>query len=280
MNSIAELRKQQYEYHYRLYPYIKDWYRGPYTWLKATFYMELSALLVYFLLKTKIKPNALTVTYGFLGLIGGVLLAIGTKQTIIIAISIFFLKGILDWSDGHLARITGQASLTGTVLDPYASLLGNFGLQIGLGFYVAQRSGLPIFYYLIPLIPLFYAINPLSFTSSWLFNNWIKAGKIKEYKNAEYKESAQNKVLPARYRTIYKLISNFLDGRAKNVDFICLLLLIELHTTVFLTWIIFLMLLMKQFIIFVSSLYVVVKGDWIEQKLTEKTREDARVLKT
>ncbi|GAI05541.1 unnamed protein product, partial [marine sediment metagenome] len=153
---MAELRKEQYEYNCGLYPYLNEWRKNPYTWLKARFYMEAGALLVYFLLKTKINPNTVTIIYGLLGLVGGILLAIPINQTILIAILIFFLKGILDWSDGHLARIRGQTSITGDILDPYGALLGALGLQMGLGFYVAQKSDMAIFYYLIPLIPFFY----------------------------------------------------------------------------------------------------------------------------
>ncbi|MCF7878926.1 MAG: CDP-alcohol phosphatidyltransferase family protein, partial [Candidatus Omnitrophica bacterium] len=169
MKSVTELRKYQYDYHTKLYPYLNDWKRNPYTWLKARFYMETSAILVYFLLKTKIKPNTVTIVYGLLGIIGGILLGISKNPTVIIAIAIFFLKGILDWSDGHLARVTGQTSITGYVLDVYGALLNDLGFQIGLGFYVAFKTGNPIFYYMIFLIPFFYAVNLKSFSQAVLF---------------------------------------------------------------------------------------------------------------
>ena len=119
--SIFELRKHQYEYHFNRFPYMKDWKTNPYTCFKSRVYMELSAILVYLLLKTSIHPNTVSVCYMILGIMGGVLLAIPIKATILFSILIFFLKGVLDWSDGHLARIKEQTSITGEILDPYAS---------------------------------------------------------------------------------------------------------------------------------------------------------------
>ena len=117
MYTIKNLRKQQYGYHKEKFPYLFDFIRNPYSFIKARFYMESSAVLVYLLLKTNIKPNTVTVIYGLAGIATGILLAIPNNYTICIALSIAFAKGILDWSDGHLARITGQTSLTGHLLD-------------------------------------------------------------------------------------------------------------------------------------------------------------------
>ena len=149
--------------------------------------MESSAVLVYFLLKTRIKPNTLSIIYGLLGLAGGILLAISTNKTVFIAIFIFFLKAILDWSDGHLARIKNQTSITGVVLDPYGALLGTLGFQVGLGLYVAQKSGMMLFYYLTLLIPLFYAANLISFGYKILFQSCLKSEELKEYRTISEK---------------------------------------------------------------------------------------------
>lgn len=279
MSSIADLRRCQYDYHNKLYPYINDWKRNPYTWFKAKFYMEASAVLVYFLLKTKIKPNTVTVVYGLLGLVGGILLAIPTNITVLVAIFIFFLKGILDWSDGHLARIRGQTSLAGDILDSYGALLGALGLQMGLGFYVAQKSGMILFYYLIPLIPLFYAGKLHSYAFGILFNNYITSGKMKGYKKNTPNSAVgsdgmkSNEVLGGKYCTVYNLIRNFLDDRARTVDFVCFLLLLEILTSIFITWIIFLGFVIKRFLIFSVSFYIVARGGWAEKKLEDKIAE-------
>jgi len=279
MKNITELRKGQYEYNYKLYPYL------PYTWFKARFYMEASAVLVYFLLKTKIKPNTVTIVYGLLGLLGGVLLAVPTNEAVFIAVVIFFSKGILDWSDGHLARIRGQTSVTGSILDSYGALLGALGFQMGLGFYVAQKSETILFYYLIPLIPLFYAGRLHSFAFSELFTKHITSEKIKEYRKKNPSNAAtklDNEELsdspPKKYGMAYGFIRNFLDDRARTVDLVCLLILLEIFTSIFITWIIFLGFVTKQFVIFLASFCVVARSNWAEKQLKNKEEEISRVF--
>jgi len=50
MYTINELRKQQYDYHKKKFPNIFYFKRSPYTFIKAKFYMETSAILVWLLL--------------------------------------------------------------------------------------------------------------------------------------------------------------------------------------------------------------------------------------
>lgn len=266
--AINELRKEQYRYNCSLYPYLNNWKKNPYTFLKARLYMEASAILVYFLIKTRIKANTITIIYALLGLAGGVLLAIPANKTILIAIFIFFLKGILDWSDGHFARIKGETSITGAILDEYGGLLGVLGLQMGLGLYVAQKSGMTIFYYLTLLIPLFYAARVTTFGYNILFNKCLKSEKLKEFKSKN-KDEKPNKIFEKRYRAVYNRIKNLLDNRARTVDFVCFLILLEILKPIFVTWIIFLGFVVREFLIFSVSFYIMAKGDWPEQKIRD-----------
>ena len=67
-------------------------------------------------------------------MLAGFLISLDKSEFIMVGIFIFFTRGILDWTDGHLARKTGKTSLTGHVLDEYGALLGSVGLGFGLGF--------------------------------------------------------------------------------------------------------------------------------------------------
>lgn len=273
MQTIKETRKYQYHYHSTNYPYINDWKRNPYTFLKAKFYMETSAVLVYFLLKTKIKPNTITLFYCFAGIMGGVLLSIPCKWTIISALFIFFTKGTLDWSDGHLARATNQTSITGHVLDVYGALLNDMGLQIGLGFYVAFKSGNNLFYYLIPIIPFLFAAKLKTFSEIVLYeelsNEKSLSKIIQKNINTETdqtkKENAKANVLGTYSKYYY--LSSFLDARARSVDFICLVILVEMFTNVSITWIIFILFLVRALIFFIGGFYITIKKDWVERSL-------------
>ncbi len=233
--NITQLRAEQYAHNGRLHPYINDWKKNPYTYLKARFYMEASAILVYFLAKTSISPNAITFMFGVAGLLGGVLLAVPNTITIHLALLVFFSKGVLDWSDGHLARLTGKTSLTGGILDPYASYMGVLAFQVALGFYVAQKSRVMAFYYLTPVIPLLYALKANTFAGNFLFRECLNSsalGKIANGNSRVAKNAEKTGNGPALQRIINNL-RGLLDDRARIIDCICLLVFIEMHTKIF-----------------------------------------------
>ena len=140
---LDELRKQQYEYHRTKCKYSTDWnWHSPYTYLKSRFYMEGAALIVFILQYTPIRPNTITITYGILGILGGILLAF--PNTILIGALIFFTKGTIDLADGHLARITNNVSEVGGRLDYYAGRIGTKAFYIGIICYTLNTINIPL----------------------------------------------------------------------------------------------------------------------------------------
>ena len=271
--TIKELRAEQYEA-IELYPYYKHWKKAPYTWLKGRFYMESSAILVWFLLKSQIRPNTVTIIYGFAGITTMVLLAIPTNTTIILALLIAFSKGILDWSDGHFARITGQTSQTGHILDVYGANLNELGFYTGLGFYVAAKTGDFYFYYLIPLLLYMMAANLKRFAGNNLFqemssklviNDVLKNKINKSYKKKPYVGTVEDR--------LKAFLNQFLDTRSRSIDFVCFIILLELMFQINITWIIFILVLFKHFVIFSGSIYIFWKGGWAENQMKNKILE-------
>ena len=270
-----EIRNQQYYYHYKNYPYLKNWRKNPYSFLKAIFYMECSAILVFFLLKTKIKPNTITLHYALSGIIGGVFLAIPFKTTIIIALFIFFVKGILDWSDGHFARITNQTSITGHVLDVYGAHMNEVGFYLGLGYYIAIYSSMPIFFYFVPIYTFLVSINVFTYSKRILFDEHkSKHNPLQPDKDISYKLDSssieRNKFFQVIKQKVISFLSSFLDGRARTIDFICLVILFELYFPFKITWVILILLLFKHFFIFIGSFYLVVNKNWIEKIINDQ----------
>ena len=274
MKTIAELRKEQYQYNYTLFPHMKDWKHNPYRYLQARFYMEASAILVFLLLRTKIRPNSITIIYGLAGILAGILLSIPLRATILMALFIFFTKGILDWTDGHLARAKGQVSVTGHVLDVYGAFLGDLGLQMGLGFYVAFRTGNPAFYYMTALIAFFLAAKLNTLSEIVLFTELSKKEPldiiVERYTDVgtihAVSGSAKDSVL-GKYKKYHEYFSSFLDAEARSVDFICLLILIETFSDISVTWIVLMAFVVKAFTTFIGGYYIVVKRDWVEKSL-------------
>ncbi|MBF0380671.1 MAG: CDP-alcohol phosphatidyltransferase family protein [Magnetococcales bacterium] len=272
--TIKELRKHQYDYHIKYFPFIDDYIHHPYSFLKTKFYMAASAILIFYLLKTRITPNSLTVTYALAGVVGGVLLAIPHPLAVQIGVLLFFTKGILDWADGHYARITKMTTLRGHVLDMYGAHLGALGLQIGLGFFVAWRNELYTteLLVLVTMIPFLYAARLTFFADAVILKDVLDGG-LRPLMVQDV--SASNKSTQSFARKTYNSISSYMDDRARTVDLICLLMLIELYSTMNITWMVFLLLVIKQWIICAGSFYIVVQGQWVENKVQgEAGREE------
>ena len=273
MYNLSEIRKHIYQYSFDVADSVynidlKNWKKNPYTLLKSIFYIETSSILVYFLLKTKVHPNTITLLYALCGVVGGVLLSVPNRITILLALFIFFTKGILDWSDGSLARITKRTSVKGGVLDPWGALINSLGFYLGLGFYVFAKSGNPVYLYLIAIILALRAGSIRNYT----YQHY--AGEIAEgtrEEKAGIKAINYEKVLTKKeelkgfLKYFKNFVSGFLDDRARSVDFISLLILIEiLYSQFFITWIVVLALFVKYLIIFLGEIFLVLKRNWIE----------------
>lgn len=277
MKTLVELRKEQYQYNGTVCPHINNWKRNPYTWLKSRFYMESSALLVYLLLKTTIHPNTITAIYCLMGITGGILLAVPCKTTIILACLVFFAKGILDWTDGHYARITGKTSAAGNILDSYGSYVGWVCLWCGLGVYIADKSSMPIFYYLTSVVLVFFALNISMYSRSVLFHDYLTKTVIKDIqaRKAEVKTDVVGKngvIATPGIRKIFDMINEVFTPRARFVDLICLIILIETFSNVFVSQYIFIVFFVWMTLTFIAKFYVVARGEWVEKELQAKGR--------
>jgi hypothetical protein len=283
LKTIAELRKEQYKYNYELLPYLREWKKNPYTWFKAKLYMEASAVLVYLLLKTKIKANTVTIGYIAMGILGGILLAIPSKTTIFPAILLFYFRGILDWSDGHYARITKQTSITGDILDPYGAWAGWISLWVGLGLNVASKSGMMVFYYLVPVIPALWAGDIWSLARVRLFNKYVSKDGFQEVINKSKEELlvseiVQDKGIISTAKKMFLLVSSIFEHRARFVDLICLILVVEMFSAIFISWFVFLAFLVWQIVAFAARFSWVAKGGTVERELQERVEAISQVF--
>jgi hypothetical protein len=196
--------------------------------------------------------------------LGGILLSIPTHITILIAVFIFFTKGILDWSDGFLAKLTKQTSLKGAVLDPYGALINSLGFQIGLGFYVANNSGFTVYYYLIAVLLFLRAGRIRSFASQFIIKDITEGRGYLEIGKKQKSKIISTFKKDKKFSLLKKIFQGLFDDRARSVDFICLIIIVEMYTGIFISWIIFCVIVLKYFIYFSAELYLVLKKDWIE----------------
>lgn len=270
--TLSEIRKIRYDYTVdydnSLGIDINDWKKNPYTWFKSRFYIEFSSMLVFLLLKTRIHPNTITLIYALCGFVGGVLLAIPNNITIFLGIFIFFSKGILDWSDGLLARITNRTSAKGAVLDPWGALINSIGFQVGLGIYVALNSGNIIYLYLTVIILALRAADLRPYTYQHFAYEMIHGSygdKIETKSKIQENNFKIERNSEKSLRKLMNFIRDFLDDRARSVDLICLLILIELiFPGVFLTWLIVWAFVFKYVATFFGGLFLALRKNWIE----------------
>jgi phosphatidylglycerophosphate synthase len=298
MKTIAELRKEQYDYHRKYYAYIFDkWKWYSYRKFKARLYMNVCPYIVYLLMKTKIKPNTVTVVYALMGIVGGIFLAIPLKLFILVGIIFFSTRSFLDWSDGHYARETNQTSVTGAILDPYGAHVGWVALWIGIGLYLANKSIEGIVYltpdltlltsaifaniiYLIPVIPAIFAMNLILYARSRLYSDHIAKDRysynLQKKSNQNTVSNAVNSDIMTKYPEITKairVINKIFEHNARTVDSICFIIFLELLFPIFVSWIVFLIFLVWQIVLFVATFYLVAKGGWAEKELQNKLEQ-------
>jgi hypothetical protein len=291
MKTVTELRNNMFDYHRKYYGYIfTQWKWYSYRKLKAYLYMTLSPFLTLLFMKMGISPNAVTVSYALLGILGGIFLAVPIKWFVLAGIILFYFRPFLDWSDGLLARSTGRISTTGDLLDNYGALAGWVPLWAGIGLYVAEKFGdmrllvagvsaETIFFYLTPIIPVLIAIDVMTSAKNRLFDDHV----VKSVRDSLKKEGGANSAFVGkayqpsatylRLRKIFSFVSKIFEHNARTLDLILLILFLELFIPYFISWVVFLIFLVWQIIYFLASFYIVARGGWAEKEISDKLEQ-------
>ena len=255
MHSIKDIKKQQYDYHKKLFPYLFDFKRNPYSYIKARFYMNCSSLLIFFLLKTKINPNSITILYALSGILTGFFLASNSKNLIFIG-------------------LIGKTSLTGHILDVFGAFLNSIGLHIGLGFYVAHNSNTIFFYYVIPILLSLRMANLYDYSKLIILNDigsLYEKFKPTSSKSINNSNSSRASYIKKQFnQKLQKYFFGFLDDRARSVDLICLIIFLEFYYPINISPLILFAITFKYFIIFIISFFKVAKKGWAEDFIKSK----------
>ena len=268
--SLKHIRKTNYSKHRkRIKTYINvdinDWYRNPYTGLKARFYSEISSIIIFILQHTKVTPNLLTLTYAFLGLLSGIFLASNNYNLIFISLLILFSKSSLDWADGELARLKKQTSELGDLLDRWGGLVGTYSFLCGLGIYLYHENGDEHFVVLAIIIILLKSLDiknyayQLSMYKIFHMKRKNKLNKSSNKKKSENKYGTPSFLVSAKY-----FFENFLDERSRTTDFICLLVFIDTFYTnvTFLNYIYYLI-FFRNLVLFSGGFYITYFKDFL-----------------
>jgi phosphatidylglycerophosphate synthase len=117
--------------------------------LDALFFRPLAYLSVLVLKPTAITADQVTIASIVVGVAAGVFFGIGTQASLLWGAAAVFLFNVLDCADGMLARIRGQGSPFGYVLDGLAGYIGTAAIVLGLGQAAAARHANPLFWWLL-----------------------------------------------------------------------------------------------------------------------------------
>ncbi len=109
-----------------------------------------------------ITPNQITFAWGIIGLIGILIMTIGSYWYLLLGILIYHFAIFLDYLDGEIARATGKTTLGGPYLDNLFSSVNRGLLVLALGVGVYRVSGSIIYLYLGIVSGLFLIFDNLN----------------------------------------------------------------------------------------------------------------------
>ena len=102
--------------------------------LDLIFYRPLAFLFVKAIYPTNLTPNQISFIALAVGVIGGMLFSYGTHTASVAAAIMLILYDVLDCSDGQLARMKKNGTLTGRIVDGFSDYIVTIVAYIGIGF--------------------------------------------------------------------------------------------------------------------------------------------------
>ena len=245
---------------------INNWMTNPYTWFKSIFYIEISSIIVFVSHHLKISPNFLTGIYILLGLVGGLFLSINNNSIIVIGLIIFFSRGSFDWSDGVLARLTGQTSNLGNLLDNWGAKVGSISFTIGFGFYLHNIHNEFLIVYLILFIKFLKLIDLRDYSYHLATFELIKIKNKKKYlEKINLKRSKLFRKKGFNFYIFFKnIFLNFVDERSRTIDLILGLIYLDIfYFNIYILKYIFYYMAFKTLIVFLAGIYAVIFKNYV-----------------
>ena len=95
-----------------------------------------------------------------------------------------------------------------------------------------------------------------------------------DFDEKKYKEKSINESIKIKYPKWLNYFKKFLDDRSRNVDFILLIIIIDICYNFHLTFYLFLIIFFRILIRFISSFFFGVKSKWAEQFVEDLKKEN------
>jgi phosphatidylglycerophosphate synthase len=112
-------------------------------WFDRILHRRLSRPLTRFLLRTPLSPNAVTLMGITIGVAGGLLLGAAGRTGVALGVACLIVSGVLDCSDGELARLRFAESRLGHWLDMAGDTVVHLAVLAGITLYLGRTGDAP-----------------------------------------------------------------------------------------------------------------------------------------
>lgn len=96
-------------------------------------YRPLAFIFVKATYSTSITPNQVSSIAMLFGVIAGILFGFGTKNFVLAAAGFYLVCNILDCADGQIARLKGNGTKVGRIVDGFIDYVVSFAVYVGIG---------------------------------------------------------------------------------------------------------------------------------------------------
>ena len=227
MEKYNKVRKTMYSTQLKRWSHFIN-IKSPYTLVKSIYYMETASLFLFLTQKIIKSPNFITFLYAITGVMGAFLLLNPQDELFYIGIFMVFTKGTFDWADGSLARRLNKTSFLGFALDEYGAYLSDAAFRVAFIYYTLGYF--PELMYLFPIIAFILLITKFSLFSDYMYYKNVAYNPLEKYKkviNNEFEEVIKDSKEATGVANWYHRYASFLDARARSVDFLLLILIID-----------------------------------------------------
>ncbi len=171
----------------------------------------LAFFLVKLFYKTSITPNEISFLSIFTGILSGIFLSFGTRQSFVIGGILMILAAVIDCCDGMIARLKNNGTKTGRIIDGVADYITTVAIYIGFltGLLKLTESGIielpahpAVLIVLCGIFTIIHAVTTDGIRNKYEFNVYHKSLdpelQIKEFK-AELERINNLKTLKGHY---------------------------------------------------------------------------------
>jgi hypothetical protein len=203
-------------------------FKSPYTLIKAVYYIETASIFLFITQAFIRSPNFITMLYVIAGVVGAFLLNSEQSSLFNLGIFLVFTKGTFDWADGPLARHLNKTSFLGHSFDIYGAHVIDCAFRVTFVYYTLEYY--PDLMFLFPVIAFILLITKFNLFSDFLYyknniDNTSDNGK--KVRSNEFEEGLKDPKNIKGFTKLYYSYQSILDARARSIDFLLLILLID-----------------------------------------------------